>query len=182
MATTTWILDKMHSELGFKIRHLMISNVSGSFKNFNAEVETAGTDFSTARINVSAEINSIFTNNEDRDAHLLNSDFFEVEKYPELKFRSTKIEKTDDDAYALYGELTMKGITKPVKLSVEYNGIAKDPYGREKAGFVVTGKIDRGDWGMKFNGATETGGLILGEEVKINGEIQLVKQAVAVPA
>ena len=92
MATTTWILDKMHSELGFKIRHLMISNVSGSFKNFNAEVETAGTDFSTARINVSAEINSIFTNNDDRDAHLLNSDFFEVEKYPELKANQNFLE------------------------------------------------------------------------------------------
>jgi polyisoprenoid-binding protein YceI len=182
MATTTWILDKMHSELGFKIRHLMISNVSGSFKNFGAEIETEEKDFSTARINLTAEINSIFTNNEHRDAHLLNSDFFEVEKYPALTFKSTKVEKTDNDTFALYGALTMKGITQPVKLNVEYNGIAKDHYGQEKAGFVVTGKINRNDWGMNFNAATETGGLVLGEDVKINADIQLVKQGVAVPA
>ena len=182
MAQTKWLLDSTHSELGFKIKHLMISNVSGSFKNFNAEVISEGTDFSNAKINLSAEMASISTNNEQRDAHLLNSDFFEVEKYPELTFKSTRVQKIDSDTYTLYGELTMKGVTKPVKLSVEYNGVAKDPWGNEKAGFVVSGKINRSDWGVNFNGVLETGGVMLSEEVKIHSEIQLVKQAVSIAA
>src|ERR1039457_3423498 len=110
METTKWVLDPTHSNLGFKIKHLMISNVSGSFKNFKAEVETNETDFSTAQINLTAEMESISTNNEQRDAHLRNADFFEVEKYPELKFRSTKIEKTDSDTFSLYGELDRKSV------------------------------------------------------------------------
>ena len=182
MTQTKWILDSTHSELGFKIKHLMITNVSGSFKNFNAEVTSDGTDFSTAQINLSAEMASISTNNEQRDAHLLNADFFEVEKYPELEFKSTKLEKIDSETYSLFGELTMKGVTKPVRLSVEYNGLSKDPWGGERAGFVVTGKINRSDWGVNFNGVLETGGVMLSEEVRINGEIQLVKQAVSVAA
>src|SRR5689334_25269698 len=133
MATTKWVLDSTHSELGFKIKHLMITNVSGSIKNFQAEVETEGDDFSTAKINLTADMASISTNNEQRDAHLRNSDFFEVEKYPELKFKSTRIEQEDSDEFTLYGELTIKGITKPVKLKVEYNGVAKDPWGGERA-------------------------------------------------
>src|SRR5580704_16151892 len=115
METTKWVIDPTHSNLGFKIKHLMISNVSGSFKNFQAEVETIDADFSTAQINLTAEIESITTNNEQRDAHLRNTDFFEVEKYPELKFKSTKIAKKNNDTFDLYGELTLKAIAKPVK-------------------------------------------------------------------
>lgn len=176
MAKTKWLLDPMHSELQFRIKHLMISNVSGALKNFHAEVETEEEDFTTAVINLTAEMDSISTNNEQRDAHLRNSDFFEVEKYPELKFKSTKVEKTDSDTFALYGELTLKGVTKPVKLNVEFNGSTKDPWGGERAGFVVTGKINRTDWGMNFNSVLETGGVMLSEEVKINSEMELVKQ------
>jgi polyisoprenoid-binding protein YceI len=182
MAKTKWLLDPMHSELHFKIKHLMISNVSGALKNFHAEVETEEENFSTAKINLVAEMDSISTNNEQRDAHLRNSDFFEVEKYPELKFKSTKVEKTDSDIFALHGELTLKGVTKPVKLNVEFNGTTKDPWGGERAGFVVTGKINRADWGVSFNKALETGGLMLSDEVKINSEIELVKQEVEVLA
>ena len=182
MAKTKWLLDPMHSELQFKIKHLMISNVSGSFKSFNAEVVTEEEDFSTAVIKLTAEMASISTNNEQRDAHLRNSDFFEVEKYPELKFISTKIEESDSDTYALHGELTLKGVTKPVKLNVEFNGIAKDPWGSERAGFLVTGKINRTDWGVSFNSILETGGVALSEEVKINAELELVKQEVGIPA
>ena len=160
----------------------MITNVSGSFKNFQAEVETNNIDFSSAQINLTAEMSSITTNNEQRDAHLRTSDFFEVDKYPELKFRSTKVEKIDNDTFALYGELTLKGVTKTVKLNAEYNGVAKDPWGGERAGFVITGKINRTDWGVNFNGALETGGVMLSEEVRINSEIQLVKQAVSAAA
>lgn len=182
MSKTKWLLDPTHSELGFKIKHLMITNVSGSFKNFNATVETREEDFSTAQIKLTAEMASIFTNNEQRDNHLRTSDFFEVEKYPELKFKSTKVEKIDSDTFALYGELTLKGVTKPVKLNVEFNGVTKDPWGGERAGFLVTGKINRSNWGVNFNAALETGGVMLSEEVKISSEIQLVKQAVGVPA
>src|SRR5678809_549558 len=117
MAKTKWILDPTHSELGFKIKHLMITSISGSVKSFEADVEMDETDFSLAQINLSAEMASISTNNEQRDAHLRNSDFFEVENYPELTFKSTKVEKVDSETYTLHGELTMKGVTKPVKLS-----------------------------------------------------------------
>jgi polyisoprenoid-binding protein YceI len=182
MAKTKWLLDPMHSELQFKIKHLMISNVSGSLKDFNAEVETEEEDFSTAAINLTAQMDSISTNNEQRDAHLRNSDFFEVEKYPELKFKSTKVEKVDSDTFILQGELTMKGVTKQVKLNVEFNGVVKDPWGNERAAFAVTGKINRTDWGVNFNSVLETGGVMLSEEVKINSEIQLLKQAVSVRA
>lgn len=182
MATTKWALDPTHSELGFKIKHLMISNVSGSLKSFEAEVETHGVDFTTAQINLSADMASISTNNDQRDAHLRNSDFFEVEKYPELKFTSTRAEKIDSDTFTLFGELTLKGVTRPVKLTVEFNGVTKDPWGGERAGFVVTGKINRSDFGINFNAALETGGVMLSEEVRIFSEIQLVKQAVSVAA
>jgi polyisoprenoid-binding protein YceI len=180
MTKTKWLLDPMHSELQFKIKHLMISNVSGAFKNFSAEVETEDEDFSTAKINLAAQMDSISTNNEQRDAHLRNSDFFEVEKYPELKFKSTKVEEVDNDTFVLHGELTIKEITKAVKLNVEFNGATKDPWGGERAGFVISGKINRTDWGVNFNSVLETGGLMLGEEVKINSEIELVKQEVGV--
>ena len=182
MATIKWLLDPTHSELGFKIKHLMITNVSGSFKNFQAEVETTETDFGTAQINLTADMESISTNNEQRDAHLRNADFFEVEKYPELKFRSTNLEKKDSETFVLHGELTLKGITKTVKLNMEYNGVAKDPWGGERAGFVITGKINRSEWGVNFNGVLETGGVVLSDEVKISGEIELVKQAASVAA
>ncbi|MGH2564757.1 MAG: YceI family protein [Ginsengibacter sp.] len=182
METTKWVLDPTHSELGFKIKHLMITNVSGSFKNFQAEVATNDTDFGGAQINLTAEMSSITTNNEQRDAHLRAADFFEVDKYPELKLRSTKVEKTGDDTFALYGELTLKGVTKPVKLNAEYGGVTKDPWGGERAGFAITGKINRTDWGVNFNGVLETGGVVLSEEVRIHSEIELVKQAVSVAA
>lgn len=182
MATTKWILDPTHSELGFKIKHLMISNVSGLFKRFQAEAKTEGDDFSTAKINVTVDMDSISTNNEQRDLHLRNSDFFEAEKHPELKFSSTKMEETDSNTFVLHGDLTLKGITKPVKLDVEYSGVSRDPWGGERAGFSLTGKIRRSDWGVNFNSVLETGGVALGEEVKISAEIQMVKQPVGVPA
>ena len=180
MANTKWTLDPIHSELGFKIKHLMISNVSGTFKNFSADVLMEGTNFLTANIRLSVDVTSIFTNNEQRDAHLRTSDFLEAEKYPELRFQSTKIVKVDDETFTLHGDLTLKGITKPVQLNVEYNGVTKDPWGGERAGFLVTGKIKRADWGVNYNGVLETGGVVLGEEVKISSEIQLVKQTVKV--
>lgn len=181
MKTTKWLLDPAHSELTFKIKHLMISNVSGAFKNFSAKMETEGMDFSKANINLIAEMNSISTNNEQRDSHLLSSDFFEVEKFPQLKFTSTRIEQTDDESFNLYGNLTIKGVTKPVKLNMEFNGMVKDPQGQEKAGFFVSGKINRSDWGINLNVALETGGLMLGEDVRIQSEVQFVMEEINEP-
>lgn len=177
MATTKWTLDPTHSVLGFKIRHLMITNVSGSFKTFNVDVETEDADFGSAKINAEADMASIFTNNEQRDAHLRNSDFFETDAHPKLIFKSAAVEKTGDNAYKLNGELTMKSITKPVTLQVEFNGVTKDPWGNERAGFEIKGKINRSDWGINFNSALEAGGMVLGDEVKIESEIELIKQA-----
>lgn len=177
MERTKWVLDPTHSELGFKIRHLMISNVSGVFKSFTVEMETESTDWRTGEINVTVDMTSISTNNHQRDAHLQNSDFFEVEKYPDMKFTSSKVEKVDSNTYVLHGDLLMKGVTKPINLNVEFNGMTKDPWGNEKAGFLVTGKINRSDWGVNFNAALETGGVVLGEDVRINSEIQLIKQS-----
>jgi polyisoprenoid-binding protein YceI len=177
MATTKWVLDPSHSELGFKIKHLMISNVTGNFTKFDVEAQTEGDAFSAAKVVAKVDVASINTNNEQRDEHLRNADFFSVEAFPTMKFVSTKVERVDDDTFALYGDLTIKETTKPVKLSVEDNGLATDPWGNVKAGFSISGKINRKDFGINYNAALETGGVMLGEELKIQGEVQLVKQA-----
>lgn len=177
MATTKWTLDPTHSELGFKIKHLMISNVSGAFTSFNVQTETEGDDFSKAQVLASVEVASINTNNTQRDEHLRQADFFETTTHPSITFKSTRVERVDSDTFHVYGDLTIKETTRPVKLDVEYSGIAKDPWGNVKAGFTLAGKINRKDFGISYNAALETGGVMLGEEVKINGEIQLVKQA-----
>ena len=177
MKKINWVIDPTHSELGFRIKHLMISNVSGTFNEFEAKMETDNEDLSTARIQATIKAASVSTNNKQRDQHLQNGDFFEVEKYPEISFRSTKVEKLDHEQFIIYGELTLKGITKPVKLNVEYSGVTKDPWGGYRAGFTVTGKITRSEFGLNFNSVLETGGLALSDEVKIHSEVQLVKQA-----
>ena len=154
----------------------MISNVTGKFKEFDASAETEGDDFSTAKLKANVKVDTIDTNNKDRDAHLRNADFFEVESYPEMHFESTEVEKVDDDTFNIHGNLTIKDTTKPVKLVSEYNGIVQDPYGNTKAGFSLSGKINRKEWGINYNAALETGGVMLGDELKIQGEVQLVKQ------
>ncbi|MFL5788783.1 MAG: YceI family protein [Flavisolibacter sp.] len=181
MSTVKWLSDPAHSELNFKIRHLMISNVSGFIRSFQVEAETQGEDFSNASILLTADISSLNTNNEQRDKHLHSKDFFEVDNYPDLTFRSTNIEKMNDEIFILYGELTLKGITKAVVLHMEFSGIIKDPMRGTKAGFTVTGKINRSDWGISFNRILESGGVGLGEEVKITSEIQLAKQDAPLP-
>jgi polyisoprenoid-binding protein YceI len=176
MATTKWALDPTHSEIHFKVKHLMITTVTGSFASFTAAAETDNEDFSNAAISFSADTASISTGNEQRDVHVKSADFFDVEKYPALSFVSTSYQKAGDD-YTLTGDLTMHGVTKPVSLAVEFGGVAKDPWGNVKAGFTLSGKINRKDFDLSWNAATETGGLLLSEEVKILAEIQLVQQA-----
>ena len=175
--TTKWALDPAHSELIFKVKHLMISTVTGQFKNFMVTAESEGADFSNpAEIELVAEVDSIYTNNEQRDAHLRSADFFDVEQHSQLVFKGTRYEANGDDS-KLYGELTIKGITKNIALNVEPGGIAKDPYGQTKAAFSVTGKISRKEFGLTWNAATETGGVVVSDEIKFHAEIQLIKQA-----
>ncbi|MFI5142298.1 MAG: YceI family protein [Bacteroidia bacterium] len=177
MSTTKWALDATHSEVQFKVKHLMISTVTGSFKKFDASVETNGEDFTTAKINFSADIDSITTNNEQRDGHLKTGDFFDAAAHPQIKFESTKLEKATTENHKLHGNFTIKGVTKPVVLDVEFGGIAKDPWGNTRAGFSINGKINRQDYGISFGAVTETGGLVVSNDVSLHSNIEFVKQA-----
>ena len=174
MKTTKWSIDPAHSEITFKVKHLMISNVKGEFKTFQGTID--GEDFTNSTISANIDTNSISTNNNDRDTHLKGPDFFEVEKYPEITFVSTSLKKVDYNEYELVGNLTMKGITKEIKLNTEFGGFMKDPYGNEKAGFSINGKLNRKDFGLNWNAALEAGGVMVGNEIKINAEVQFVKQ------
>jgi len=172
---TIWVLDPGHSELTFKVKHMMISNVKGEFKDFSIDV--IGEDILKSKIHATVQASSINTNNEDRDNHLKAADFFDVENHKELSFTSSSIKQKDGDEYELKGELTIKGISKEVTLEMEFGGINKDPWGNEKAGLSISGKINRKDWGLNWNTALETGGVLVSDEVKIYGEIQFVKQS-----
>lgn len=171
---TNWKIDEMHSDVQFRIKHLVISTVTGSFSKFTAEAETNGDDFEGGNINFSADVNSITTGNEQRDGHLKSPDFFDVANYPTLDFVSSKVEKAGS-AYKVHGNRSMHGVTKPLTLDVEFGGTAKDPYGNFKAGFEVTGKINRKDFGLTWGTVSEAGGVILGDDVKIAANVQLVK-------
>lgn len=174
---TKWVIDPVHSEISFKVKHLMISNVKGSFKEFDATVYTDGDDFSTAAIEFSLKPASVDTGVADRDGHLKSPDFFDVEKYETISFKSESLTKVDDENYELSGDMTIKGITKNLKLAVEFGGVAKDPWGNSKAGFTLNGKINRKDWNLTWNAALEAGGVLVGETVNIICEVQLLKQS-----
>jgi len=176
MATTQWVLDPTHSELQFKVKHLMISTVTGGLHLISATLTSASDDFENASVTFEAETDSINTGNTDRDNHLKSADFFDAEQFPKITFESTSIKKDGDD-YLINGNLTIKGTTKPVELSAEFGGIAADPWGNTKAGFTLNGKINRTDFGLTWNAALETGGVMVSEAVKIAGELQFVKQA-----
>lgn len=174
---TKWAIDPMHSEVQFKVKHLMISTVTGSFKKFSGVVTTQSEDFENAEVQFSIDVNSIFTNQEMRDNHLKNADFFETEKYPTIDFKSTSLKKVEGQIFLLTGDLTMKGITKRVEVNVEFGGMGKDRQGNLKAGFEVTATINRKDFGLTYNAVTEAGGLTLGEEIKLMANIQVAKEA-----
>lgn len=173
---TKWTIDPTHSEILFKVKHLMITNVKGEFRSFDANITSVGNDFDKAKVNVTIDAASIFTNNTDRDAHLQSADFFDVGNHKELSFEGTSLKKLDDENYELKGVLTIKGSSKEVVLDVEFGGLMKDPYGNEKAGFSVSGKINRKDWGLNWNAALEAGGVMVSDEVRISAEVQFVKQ------
>ncbi len=175
-AKTTWVIDPSHSEIAFKVKHLMISNVKGSFGEFNGQLITDGDDFATSEINFQINPASVSTGATDRDGHLKSPDFFDVENFKEITFTSGKLSKTGDDEFALTGNLTIKEFSQPVKLNVEFGGLMTDPWGNTKAGFTLDGKINRRDFGLTWNAALEAGGVLVADEIKLNMDVQLLKQ------
>ncbi len=168
---TTWNLDTAHSEIGFKVKHMMISTVSGHFEDFNATVTTESDDFNNAQFDFVATIASINTKNADRDNHLKSNDFFNAAAYPEMTFKSTEF-----DGETLVGDLTIRDITKSVRLAVDFNGIAVDPYGQTKAGFEISGSINRKDFGLSWSAVTEAGSVVVAEQVKLVVDLQFIKE------
>lgn len=176
MSATAWNLDKAHSAIQFKAKHLMITTVAGTFTDYDASVETEGDDFSKLKVNFAAQTASVTTGNEQRDGHLKSDDFFNPEQFPTLQFVSTGVENLDSDgSFDLVGNLTIRDVTKPVKLKVDFNGKVKDPWGNEKLGFNFSSKVNRKDFGLKFHVVTEAGDLLVSDDIKIEGEVQLVK-------
>ncbi|MHB8259614.1 MAG: YceI family protein [Bacteroidia bacterium] len=171
---TKWSMDLAHSEISFKVRHLMISNVKGTFKIFDASIYTNAKDFTTAEIDLWIDASSISTGDAKRDEHLKGADFFDVQNHKQITFTSSTIGKADAEGnHELWGELTMKGITKNVKLNAQFGGIMHDPWKNEKAGFTVSGKIKRSEWGLSWNTAVEAGGIMVGDEISILCEVEL---------
>ncbi len=172
----TWKIDPAHSEIQFKVKHLMITTVTGYFRTFDLEVVTETEDFTTAsRIEFTADIDSIDTNSQQRDTHLKSSEFFHAEEHAQLKFVGNNYEAKGDNA-ELHGELTIRGVTKPLTVHVEFGGIVVDPYGQTKAGFTITGKISRKEFGLVWNAVTEAGQVVVSDDIRLLAEIQLVKQ------
>jgi polyisoprenoid-binding protein YceI len=173
---TTYKIDPTHSEIKFRIKHLMITNVTGEFKTFDAIMETGKDDFSDAKISFEADVNSINTNQEQRDTHLKSDDFFNAERFPKIKFVSKELRKLSGSDYKLTGDITIRDITKEIELSVEFGGKMVDFYGQEKAGFEITGKISRSEFGLKWSAVTEAGGVVVSDDVKLHLAVQMVKQ------
>jgi Uncharacterized conserved protein len=172
----TWKVDPAHSEVQFKVKHLMITTVTGYFKKFDLTVETESEDFNTSKkIQFTADIDSIDTNNAQRDQHLKSADFFDASTHSQIKFNGKKYEANGDEA-KLHGDLTIKGITKPITVNVEFGGIVTDPYGQKKAGFTVTGKISRKEFGLTWSAVTEAGQVVVSDEIRLHSEIQLIRQ------
>lgn len=174
-AQTTWNIDPSHSGVKFSVTHLMISEVEGRFKMFDGKVTAAKDDFTDANIEFNVDAKSISTENDKRDEHLRSAEFFDVEKYPKITFKSKSFKKTDGKNYKLTGDLTIKGVTKTVEFDVINNGTMKDPYGNIKAAFKLTGAINRTDYGLKWNVALEAGGVMVSEQVNIVCDIQMAK-------
>jgi polyisoprenoid-binding protein YceI len=173
----TYKIDGAHSEVTFKVKHLMITNVTGNFTKFDGTMESSKEDFSDAIISFEADTASISTNNEQRDGHLKGEDFFAAEKFPKLTFSSSELKKISDEEYKLIGDLTIRGVTKKVELDVEYGGSTTDPYGQFKVGFEIKGKINRKDYGLVWSAVTEAGNVMVSDEVKLQLSVQFIKQA-----
>ncbi|MCA9920160.1 MAG: polyisoprenoid-binding protein [Anaerolineales bacterium] len=175
----TWQIDSSHSHINFTARHMMISKVRGAFENFSGTVNFDEENPTNTTVNIEVDLSSINTRDEQRDGHLQSPDFFDVATYPTMTFVSTRVEQVDANNGRLYGQLTIKDVTKEVALDVEYAGVAKSPWGTESAGFSASGSINRKDWGLTWNQTLETGGVLVGDKINIEIELELVKQAQA---
>jgi len=174
-----WTIDNAHSEINFTVRHMMISNVRGRFENFTGTVDFNEAEPLKSSVDVQIDANSINTRESNRDNHLRSADFFETEKYPYLTFKSQRVEQIDANRGRIYGDLTIRDVTRPVVLDVEYAGMAKSPWGSTSAGFTATTALSRKEWNLTWNKALETGGMLVGDDIKINIELEIVKQAEA---
>lgn len=172
----TYKIDPLHSEIKFKVKHLMISNVTGEFKTFDASIEADAEDFSDARISFEADVDSISTNNDQRDGHLKSNDFFNAAEFPKLRFVSTSVQKTSDNELSVTGDLTIRDVTKPITLQAEIGGSMVDFYGQTKVGFDATTTIQRKDFGLSWDAVTEAGGVVVSNDVKLQLAVQFTKQ------
>jgi polyisoprenoid-binding protein YceI len=175
----TYKIDVDHSDIMFKVKHLMISTVSGIFKKFDATLELDEENFENAQVTFEADTDSVDTKNEQRDAHLKSDDFFNAEQFPEMTFKSTKVQRVAHNEFKLHGDLTIRDITKPIVLDVEYHGQTKDPWGNQRMGFEANGKINRKEFGLKWSAVTEAGGLVVADDVKLHLNVEMVKQQAA---
>ncbi|MGD8779758.1 MAG: YceI family protein [Ignavibacteria bacterium] len=176
-AQTEWQFDKSHSTIGFSVTHMVITDVEGKFADYSGIVITNGDNFESAKINFTAKVGSIDTENTDRDNHLKGADFFNAEKYPELTFVGKSMKKVSDNKYKLTGDMTIKGVTKEIKLGVQFNGTVKGPWGNTRAGFKISGELNRFDFGLEWSELLETGGLVVGKEVTLDINVELIKKA-----
>jgi polyisoprenoid-binding protein YceI len=182
MTTNSWNLDTVHSGINFSVRHMMVSKVRGRFAKFSGSVTLDEGDLTRSAVEATIDVSSIDTGTAQRDVHLRSADFFDVERFPEIRFRSTGIEKLGGDSYRLTGDLTIRDVTRPITLQAEYGGRGKDPWGNERVGFTATGSLDRKDFGIKTNQVLETGGVLVGDRVDIELEVQAVHVAVSAAA
>jgi len=176
MSKQIWNIDGAHSEIGFKVRHMMITNVNGIFNTYTATMAADATDFSDAEISFEADIDSVNTRNEQRDGHLKSPEFFDVEKFPKLNFKSTSFTKTGDGQYAMKGMFNMHGVEKEISMNVEFTGTVVDPWGQVKAGFEITGALNRSEYGLTWNATSEDGSIVLDEVIKLALNVQMIKQ------
>lgn len=173
--TIKWQADKDHSQIQFRIRHMMLTTVTGEFRNFDIGVETQGEDFSTARVETTADVTSVTTGVESRDNHLRSDDFFNAEKYPQIIFKSTSFSHVGDDHWILQGDITIRDVTQPVSFEVLYMGTIEDPWGNKRVGFEVNGKLKRKEFGLKWDVVTDTGGVVAGDVVNIHCNVQFIR-------
>ncbi|MFF2890275.1 YceI family protein [Paenibacillus sp. NPDC057967] len=177
MTKAQWAVDASHSEVGFSVRHLMIAKVKGTFHAFDANIVADPADLTSAEISFNIDLGSVDTRNGDRDGHLKSADFFDIEKFPTLGFQATSISKRGEGEYTVTGDVSLHGVTRSESFEVTFEGTSRDPWGNTKAGFSATGAIKRSDYGLTYNAALETGGVMIGDEVKITLEIEALQQA-----
>ncbi len=176
MSKQIWNIDSAHSEIGFKVRHMMITNVNGVFNSYSATMAAAAADFSDAEISFDADIDSVNTRNEQRDGHLKSPEFFDAEKFPKLSFKSSSFTKIGDGQYNMRGLLNMHGVEKEISMNVEFTGTVVDPWGQVKTGFEITGSLNRSEYGLTWNATSEDGSIVLDEVIKLALNVQMIKQ------